>query len=292
MQLIGLLLIAIGPGILLAIYVWRRDILRPEPWIALHLTFWCGVVIGVVLVSFWSLAGPGLRAFPILSGPVTQAFLLAGLLEEGAKYAALRFLIVRLRDFDELSDGPVYGAVLAAGFATLENLFFVLPGGLDLGFARAALSIPLHVGCGALSGAWVARAHFGLSGSSKAMVYGLLAASLFHGVFNLAVSLDFPRFVPLAFMVLVALAFLVLGLVHSARRADQVRGAAREARPGKIFIFEMGLALSFIGIGAGLQFYQWNRTGTEWILPMLLTVAGLLALAASTRKWSGFDRMR
>ena len=285
MELIGLLVIAIGPGIFLAVYVWRRDILRPEPWGALHLTFWLGVLVGAALAAFWSLAGPGLPAVAFPGGQVVQAFLLAGLLEESAKYVALRFLIVRLRDFDELSDGPVYGAVLAAGFATLENLFFVLPGGLDLGFARAVLSIPLHVGCGALTGAWVARARFGLCGPSKAVVYGLLPASLAHGAFNLAVSMEFPRFVFLAFVVLVVLLLLVLALVHSARRADQGQGVVRNRRHGKILVFELGLALTFIGLASGLQFYHHgHRAGTEFILPLILTVSGLVALAASARK--------
>jgi len=85
---------------------------------------------------------------------------LIGLIEESAKFAALYVGIYRHAQFDEIIDGILYAVAASLGFATLENIAYVLEGGTVVGVLRAALSVPGHAFFGAVMGFYVGLAKF------------------------------------------------------------------------------------------------------------------------------------
>ena len=88
--------------------------------------------------------------------------LVIGPAEEACKYFTFKRNIFNDREFDHTYDGVVYGAAAALGFATLENVIYVLQYGLLTGLLRAILSVPLHAFTGILMGYY-----FGLSKFKK-----------------------------------------------------------------------------------------------------------------------------
>jgi len=79
------------------------------------------------------------------------AFILASLLEECLKYLAIRRITFASLVVDAQSLF-IYSACGALGFATVENVLYVLSGGMKVAILRAVLSVPLHMSTGLLIG--------------------------------------------------------------------------------------------------------------------------------------------
>ena len=138
--------------------------------------------------------------------------------EEFSKFLAVRLGAYRSLHFDEPGDGPVYAAAASLGFASIENLGYVLAFGPAAMILRAPLSTAARVVFGGFWGyALGLRAGGGDSrGGLWVVAVGLLAASAAHGVFNIAVST-----LPLA-----AVALTALGVWWTLSRFDWARRGA------------------------------------------------------------------
>jgi RsiW-degrading membrane proteinase PrsW (M82 family) len=90
-----------------------------------------------------------------------EAAVLAAGVEESAKWVIFLSFVYRWSEFDEPLDGVVYGVALALGFATVENVLFVLRSGLELGLLRALFAVPAHALFGAVMGFYFGRAKLG-----------------------------------------------------------------------------------------------------------------------------------
>lgn len=143
------LLLAVGPGVFFAWFFYRRDKWEQEPPLLVAGTFVLGglSVLPVLGVGVFASAAQLLDLGP---NP-WRTVLLAPLLEEPAKLLAVVLLAYRHREFNEPMDGIVYGTAAALGFASVENVMYVLDA-LDGGVAhaewvvllRAGLSVPGH----------------------------------------------------------------------------------------------------------------------------------------------------
>ncbi|UCG42114.1 MAG: PrsW family intramembrane metalloprotease [candidate division WOR-3 bacterium] len=54
------------------------------------------------------------------------SLLIVGLVEESWKFLVVRLYACRAREFDEPYDGIMCAVVVALGFATLENIYYVV----------------------------------------------------------------------------------------------------------------------------------------------------------------------
>ncbi|MEV4101948.1 PrsW family intramembrane metalloprotease [Nonomuraea sp. NPDC049649] len=122
-------LLAVAPLPVLLAAVLSLDRLEPEP--RLHLAFsflWgAGVAVAVAIllsllgVALFSRAGYGEQAVDLIG-----AVVLAPVIEEALKGAALLLLLRRRREIDGLTDGIVYASMAGLGFATVENVGYYL----------------------------------------------------------------------------------------------------------------------------------------------------------------------
>ncbi|GER89251.1 hypothetical protein KDW_34130 [Dictyobacter vulcani] len=101
-----------------------------EPWFLRLAAFLWGAVIAIPPTTFIEGNIDALRA-TILGPQAGKALhalfsaLNAGITEETVKGLGLLLLFIVLRDeFDNITDGIVYGALIGAGFAMLENIFY------------------------------------------------------------------------------------------------------------------------------------------------------------------------
>ena len=180
--------VALAPGAYLASAIYLKDKYEPEPKRLLFGTFCLGAAVMVVpalveAFAFRALDLGQLRGLGILASALV-AFLVIAPAEEGAKFWILRRYAYLKPDFNEPLDGIVYGAIISLGFATLENLLYVLPHGLEAGVARMLTAVPGHYAFGVVMGYYVGQAKFQPENQTALMLRGFCYATLLHGAYD------------------------------------------------------------------------------------------------------------
>lgn len=178
------LLAALVPAFLLLRYFIKKD-KYPEPTRLLVNTFvlGCLIVIPVVLMALPLMGFVESQSDPFTRS-ILQAFALAAIPEEAMKFWVVWFYCARKSDFDEPMDGFVYGATASLGFAALENVLYVMTGGLEVAVARALTAVPAHAFFGAIMGYYVSQAIFGKGGRAKNAFLALFVPILLHGLYD------------------------------------------------------------------------------------------------------------
>lgn len=155
-SVLAALTIPLVPAIGVAFVVTSLDRYEREPWLLLLGAFLWGALIAIAPALFLerrlidllagALAHSGLSSALVHA---TAQALSAGVSEESVKGIGLLVLLVLLRDeFDNITDGIVYGALIGAGFAMVENfVYFAVAPRADLGvliFGRVILGWLSH----------------------------------------------------------------------------------------------------------------------------------------------------
>jgi RsiW-degrading membrane proteinase PrsW (M82 family) len=211
------LLLPVVPGVIWMWIVYRTDIYEPEPPHKVFATFVLGVLAIVPAFGLERLLGhlyPFLEAIERASLASTArpedalavalgCFLVIGPVEELAKFAAVRLYIFRDAEFDEPLDGIIYASAAALGFASLENVLYVVDftGGLHIRWAalglRSFLALPGHIIFGATWGYALGRRKF----DPNYPVWSRVAlASVLHGVYDFVLIYPPTRPLILLFM--------------------------------------------------------------------------------------------
>ena len=187
--------VATAPALALIVYFYNKDKYEKEPLSLLAKAFFAGcLTIPLVL-----LVGAPLmlitRSINIsLIKIFMHAFIVAGLLEEGAKFIAFMFLIYNNKELNEPYDGIMYAVMISLGFAAVENIMYVASGYFSLGFfglvrvgvLRAIFSVPAHALFAVIMGYYLGLAKFTKEvNTDKSLIYkGLLLAIFAHGLYD------------------------------------------------------------------------------------------------------------
>ena len=181
---------------LLWLWFWQKEDRHPEPRGILLLTFSAGMVMAVVALFLEQfarfLAEDYLGA--VFSPEIISIILLIvwALIEEVAKYAAAWRVALRRPCFDEPVDALIYLITVALGFASLENLLFLLKifgtQGSSVGFLTGNLrflgATLLHVVASGAVGASIAFSFFHKEKLFRNVLGGLFLATALHTLFN------------------------------------------------------------------------------------------------------------
>lgn len=227
-QNLVLVALAIFPSVFLANYVYDHDTVDAEP----PRLLWSLVALGALAglpASILEVLGDEILLRYLPYGTVLyyflDSFLVVGIAEEGCKYLMLRLRTWRHPAFDYRFDGVVYGVMVAVGFATLENLMYVLQNGIETGIARAVLSVPGHVAWGVVMGYYYGQAKaFDVMGNRTAYKANIRKAfwipALAHGLYDTCAFINGP----LLLVLLVfagAMDIVMVRLVRSGSAHDQ-----------------------------------------------------------------------
>lgn len=189
-----LILLAIAPVIIIAVYIYIRDKYEREPLGMLLKALLAGALatIPIVIVNGW-LAGyaTDLTGFQQAG---YMAFVVAATVEESFKFIALYLLVWRSKEFNEFYDGIVYGVFVSLGFALVENIMYVTSYGEMTGYTRAITAVPAHAIFGITMGYYFSFAKFGLKRNSLNMAKALIWPILLHGVYNFILMAGHPVF--------------------------------------------------------------------------------------------------
>jgi RsiW-degrading membrane proteinase PrsW (M82 family) len=170
-----LLGIAIAPAIFILWYLYRKDSYGPEP---LHLVLW------VFILGALSTIPTVILELPFGSDPFT-AVIIAPIVEECLKFSVVFFIMYRHTEFDEPMDGIIYAAAAGLGFASIENILYVLGGGASVGIIRAITSVPGHVIFSCIWGFALGTAKFRPASQRRGIILmGLVGAILLHAIYN------------------------------------------------------------------------------------------------------------
>lgn len=204
--------LAVAPGIAIAVYVYFRDAYEKEPLSLLLKTFAAGfiVVIPTALTEQLLFSTFPLDPYSIPSVAVNN-FLFIGVTEEVWKFVCLFTIAYSRSDFNEPFDGIVYAVMVSMGFATAENLLYVMNGGLDVAVARIFTAVPAHASFSVLMGYFVGLAKF-RNDHPPYLFIGIGMATVFHGAYDFFLSIDNVEMIALG-----AAASLALGIVLSFR---------------------------------------------------------------------------
>jgi RsiW-degrading membrane proteinase PrsW (M82 family) len=185
--MLSLLALAIAPGAAITIYVYSRDKNDREPLKPLLISFLLGMVATAPAIYLEALLKPVLfLQFPDFTiwYYVLLSFIVVACSEEGCKYVMLRFYAYRNKAFNEPFDGIIYSVMIGMGFATLENIGYVLNYGFKTGLIRMFLSVPSHGAFAVLMGYHVGLAKFDQPRAIRHIAKGILLAVFFHGSFD------------------------------------------------------------------------------------------------------------
>lgn len=140
-QVLAALAIPLIPAVGVALLVAFIDRYEREPWFVLLATFLWGAIIAIppVLIIEHAIAasvtanlagavGSGSSGIGSVGGIIMHTLLRAltsGATEEAVKGAGLLLLLLALRDeFDNVTDGIIYGFLIGAGFGMVENFVY------------------------------------------------------------------------------------------------------------------------------------------------------------------------
>lgn len=193
METFRLLYLALGPGIALAVYIYYSDKWEPEPKALVFQSFLLG---GLACLPSYFYEDTFLRVLGwegiMGSGDYSPwwhiavyAFFGVALAEELCKFLFLKAFIYDSREFSEPFDGIVYGGLVGCGFATVENLFYVLPLGQEIGILRMITAVPGHAFEGMILGYFMGRAKFSPVPEEE-LAKGLGVVVILHGIYDTA----------------------------------------------------------------------------------------------------------
>lgn len=194
---IRLFIIAITPALIgtFCIYQgYRRD---RESGKLLFLTFILGALAVIPSIPVEEIL-IRLNVFDGILGAFFNAFIVAALTEEYFKRLVILKLPMKTSYFNEKLDGIVYGAFAALGFATVENIIYVVfryTNNPFIGLNRGIFSVPAHAVFGVTMGYYLSLYKFNTDEKDKRsnLIKSLFMPVLLHGVFDFILMADIPQ---------------------------------------------------------------------------------------------------
>lgn len=208
----SLLTLAIAPVIVIIFYVYIKDKFEKEPKKLLLYTFLIGaiasVLISTILYSISNFFLPKAQEFSVFD-QFLKAFFVVALIEEFSKYVIVRYYNQPKKAFNEPFDGIIYAVMVSMGFAFIENIFYVIDGGISVAILRAFTAVPAHATFGIIMGYFMGKAKFS-NNPFKWNLIGLSAAILFHGAYDFFLFINFIPGISIG-----AFISLVIGIILS-----------------------------------------------------------------------------
>ncbi|NLW40026.1 MAG: PrsW family intramembrane metalloprotease [Tissierellia bacterium] len=192
-----LFIIAITPAIDIIFGIYLSDKYDREPLKVLLLTYLLGALTVIPIIIVEEI----LLSFNIFGGTLSNlytAFIVAGFTEEFFKREVILRIPYKTKYFNEKLDGIVYGVFSSMGFATVENIVYVVyryANNPHVGLYRGIFSVPAHAVFGITMGYYLSLAKFDTDRirARKNMRRSLYMPILLHGTFNFILMTNIPQ---------------------------------------------------------------------------------------------------
>lgn len=216
----AVLLASLAPVFIILFYIYFRDKYEKEPLGMLLKALFGGILIilPVIFVERWLSA---LSPFTSKVGAAAwHAFVVAGSTEEVFKYLALYLLIWKSPSFNEKFDGIVYAVFVSLGFAAVENVMYVMDGGLQTAAIRAITAVPAHAIFGVTMGYYLGIAHMYEELRKQYLLRAIAIPVLLHGIY------DFILMVEIGWLLILFIPYVVLLYVMGIKKMKTLSNAS------------------------------------------------------------------
>ncbi len=216
----SLLYLAIGPSVVIMFYIYMRDKYDKEPKKFLFFLFFLGC-ISVIPAVILELAASafGIDGVGTLAGKFIYAFFVVALIEEGLKYIILRLSAwKKCKYFNQKYDSIVYAVFISLGFATVENVLYVLQSGFSAGVLRAVTAVPGHAIFAVAMGYFMGMARFLPKGKERTKYswLSILVPISLHGIY------DFILFSEVTIIMILFIPFVIVLYVFAFKRIKRL----------------------------------------------------------------------
>ena len=223
-----LLFLSVLPSIALGVMIYKKDIVEKESPGLLFKLFLGGAIGSVILTLLLSTVLepiiPDLEdsnnSFIYLA--ITTFFKVA-LVEEFSKWIFLKKITWKNKEFNYIYDAIVYAVFVALGFATIENILYVLgsEGGISIAILRAILSVPGHAFDGVFMGYYYglakqAKINDNIKLFKRNMIFSLLIPVVFHFIF------DYLLLSENSILLILYLVFIILLYINAFKRINKL----------------------------------------------------------------------
>jgi len=180
----AVLLASLAPVFIILLYIYFRDKYEKEPLGLLVKALLLGIVIVIPVIFVERLLLSMMPPSGRVAEAAYHAFVVAGFTEELFKFLALYWLVWKSPSFNEKFDGIVYAVFVSLGFAGLENVIYVLDGGIQTAVIRAITAVPAHAIFGVTMGYYLGIAHMYSELKGKYLGRALLVPIVLHGIYD------------------------------------------------------------------------------------------------------------
>lgn len=196
MEQVYLILLAILPGIIFSLFIIIQDRFDREPIKLLLKIFVLGMFATIPTMAV-EIFGQNFNIFSGVAGQLFEAIIVVGFAEEFFK----RLVVLRYAFynpvFNEKLDGIVYCGIAALGFATLENIFYIIAysaSSPNIWITRGLLSVPVHMLLGITMGYYLSLSKFCPHPGKCRSYYNksLYIPAMLHGVFDFILMTTLP----------------------------------------------------------------------------------------------------
>jgi len=147
------------------------------------------------------------------------------LCEELSKGVIVYVFAYKRIEFDQFIDGVIFAITVSLGLATLENLLYLLRGGLGIAILRTFTAVPMHVISAGILGYYISKAKFSKSkkATRKLLLRAVFYASIIHGLYNFILSSNPELYLYAsigAYLLLVMVSIILFNKVKSANNKD------------------------------------------------------------------------
>ncbi len=225
-----LVLIALIPTMILFYFVYHEDKIEKEPLYLLIILFCLGIVGTIISININNFLK---NNFYFLNIPIENwsfkeiifhSFVVIAILEEGIKWLITFLSIWKNKNFNYTYDGIIYSVVVALGFASLENIFYVLNYGLVTGIFRGILSVPGHAFFGVFTGYYLGLAKQ-RKNKIKCLFLSFLIPVLLHGIFDfLLLSNNIITYLLFLLFLIILYFISVQKIIKAAKEDTKIKG--------------------------------------------------------------------
>lgn len=193
---INLLLLAIAPTIACILWIYLKDRYDKEPIMILGRFFILGTFISIIAITVENFLMK-INIFEGYSNLIYISFIVAALTEEGLKGLVLIPNLLKEKKFNEKLDGIIYSIFLSLGFATIENIIYILfedsQTAFEVGIIRAVISVPAHIMFAITMGYYVSKYKFSNKSIKKReyLIMSILVPILLHGFFDFILMIEY-----------------------------------------------------------------------------------------------------
>lgn len=221
--------LAVLPAVILLIILWKHDKIEKEPIGLLVKLFVFGALttISAIVLGRWgtNIVSSVLNTNGLVYIAIDN-FILTALIEEGGKYFVLKKVTWKHPAFNYTFDAVVYAVVVSLGFATLENILYVMDGNITTAITRGLLSVPGHAVDAVFMGFYygLAKKAFVASDESGCRINlrkALLVPTLLHGFYDFCLSTPYDIFILIFFISEIVIMIAAIKKLKKLSREDE-----------------------------------------------------------------------